>query len=535
MTFIKSVLNRIKEFFQKIERKKLILIIAMVVVVLASGIIGAILLNKVHYTVLYSNLSAEEAGSVMTILKNKSVDAKAQGTHTIMVPQEQADELRIELASEGYPKTGLNYDVFSKSSSIGSTDLERQTYLQYQLQENMRATIRRMDKVDDCIVIVNLPAKSSFVVASNIKEASVSVMLSLKNNQKLSQEEAKTIGQFVLKCVPDLNIKNISIVDSKMNYYNILSDDSEESLITLSANRQKLSDDMKNTLSEQVTKVLKPAVGDGNLAVSVNLVLNFDKKSTNSVQFSPPVEGAANGLVRSSEEKQDSSAKSATPAAGQPGTDSNGVSASEYVANSGAAGTSSASSQSAFNYELNEIKTNIEKAQGTIENLSVAVLINENVNGISQNTEKVKNLVANAIGVNSKYISVELLPFVNAGGQGFDSYIQQNQEVIKQLKKSELIKTIVICAAILLALLAVFMFIRKRNGKKEEERLEEEGMLAMATAGVPVPADLNPEEEQLLKDIVIKKSNEVERVEELMDKYPDTVVQILRTWLTEER
>ncbi len=534
MTFIKSVLDRIREFFRKIERKKLILIIAMAVVVLASGIIGAILLNRVHYTVLFSNLSAEEAGSIMTKLKSKNVSAKAQGTHTIMVPEEQADELRIELASEGYPQTGLNYDVFSKSSSIGSTDLERQTYLQYQLQENMRATIRRMEKVEDCIVIVNLPAKSSFVVSSNIKEASVSVLLSLKNNQKLSQSEAKTIGQFVLKCVPDLDIKNISIVDSKMNYYDIISEDSEESLTNLSANRQKLLEDMKNTLSEQVTKVLKPAVGEGNLAVSVNLVLNFDKKSSSSVQFSTPVEGAANGLVRSSEQKTDSSSKSATPAAGQPGTDSNGVSASEYV--SGSAGTSSSSSQSTFNYELNEIRTNIEKAQGTIESLSVSVLINENVNGISQNTEKIRNLVANAIGVNTKYISVELMPFVSGSGQGFEDYIKQNQEVMKQLKRSELIRTIIICAVILLALLAVFMMFRKRKGKKEEELPEEGEMLAMAAAGGPAPpAELASEDEELLKDIVIKKSSEVERVEELMDKYPDTVVQVLRTWLTEDR
>ena len=534
MTFIKSILNRIQEFFQKIERKKLILFAAMAAVVLTSGIIGAILLNREHYTVLYSNLSPEEAGSVMTILKNKSVDAKAEGTHTILVPEAQADELRIELASEGYPQTGLNYDVFSKSSSLGSTDLERQTYLQYQLQENMRATIRRMDKVEDCIVIVNLPAKSSFVVSSTLKEASVSVLLSLKNNQKLLQSEAKTIGQFVLKCVPDLDIKNISIVDSKMNYYNILSEDSEETLINLSSNRQKLLEDMKNTLSEQVSKVLKPAVGDGNLAVSVNLVLNFDKKNTSSVQFTTPIEGATGGLIRSSEEKKDESSKS-TPAAGQVGTDSNGVSAPEYV--SGSEGAKTSSTQSAFNYELNEIRTNIEKAQGAIESLSVAVLLNENVNGISQNTEKVKNLVANAIGVSTKYISIELLPFVSGSDQGYEDYIKQNQEVVKQLKKSELIRTIIICVAILLALFAIFMIFRKRNGNKEQEISDAEGMLAMAMPGGPMAPMVYAadEEEQILKNLVIKKSNEVERVEEIMDKYPETVVQILRTWLTEER
>jgi flagellar biosynthesis/type III secretory pathway M-ring protein FliF/YscJ len=38
----------------------------------------------------------------------------------------------------------------------------------------------------------------------------------------------------------------------------------------------------------------------------------------------------------------------------------------------------------------------------------------------------------------------------------------------------------------------------------------------------------------LIEELIIKKSSEIERVEKLVDKYPETAVQILRTWLSED-
>ena len=113
----RSILKRAGEFFQNLEKKKLIRLIVLAAVIVAAGIIGAVLLNQVKYTVLFSGLDPEEAGTIKTVLDEKSVPAKVQGTSTILVPEKQADELRIELASEGYPSTGLNYELFTNAAS----------------------------------------------------------------------------------------------------------------------------------------------------------------------------------------------------------------------------------------------------------------------------------------------------------------------------------------------------------------------------------------------------------------------------------
>lgn len=529
---MKSILQKSSDFIQNIGKKKLILLAGLVAVVLAAGIIGAVVLNQVHYTVLYSELDASEAGTIKTLLDEKGIKSKVQGTSSILVPEEQADELRIQLASEGYPSTGLNYDIFSGSSALGSTDLERRTYLQYQLQENMRATIRGMEKVQDCVVIVNLASDSSYVVSDNQTDASVAVMLKLKDEEKLSGTEAKTIGEFVMKCVPNLKQENVSIVDSKMNYYDITGKE-EETEETYSASQQQLTEEMKQTLTDQVVRVLEPAMGSGNVAVSVNLSLDFDKQTVSKVEFTPPVSGETEGLIRSSEEISNA-VNGSTESGGQAGTDTNGSGTPAYVAETSASPDGELSTSNTYNYELNQIQTQIEKAQGSVQDLSVAVLVNANVEGIDAYAGQVKSLVAQSIGVKPDYISVEMLPFVDNAGVG-DAFSQQ-QKVIDNMSQRKMIVNIIEVVAILAAVVVIArLFIKKPQRQAMEPLAVGAGNLVSLTTG-------DYEDEEALEasptydltDLVLKKSTEAEKIEELMDRYPETVAQILRVWLSED-
>ena len=169
---IKNIGTNVTEWLKKLEKRQKIILAAVIVLVVLIGVIGAALLNHVTYTTLYAGMDSEQAGTVLDTLNEMGIPTKTKGSDTILVPEKQVDQVRMELAAKGIPDTGLKYDLFSNSSSFGSTDLERQTYLQYQLQENLRKTITRMDKVKDCVVLVNLPSNSSFVVSKETMPAS---------------------------------------------------------------------------------------------------------------------------------------------------------------------------------------------------------------------------------------------------------------------------------------------------------------------------------------------------------------------------
>ncbi|NCC69415.1 MAG: hypothetical protein EOM14_14735, partial [Clostridia bacterium] len=436
------------------------------------------------------------------------------------------------------------YDIFSNSSELGATDLERQTYLQYQLQENMRTTIQKMNKIEDCVVIVNLSDSSSFVLSSNTTEASVAVMLSLEKGETLEDSEARSIGEFVAKCVPGIKYENISIVDSDLNYYDILLDESTGggSGGDYTTTQQELTERMREVLNDQVVSVLEPAMGTSNLAVSVNVELNFDKETTSEVLFSPPIEGKDDGLVRSSEVMTElSSDGSGDVASGEAGTDSNGVSATEYVNDDVTGNLIGKSTSETFNYEINEVRTDIEKAQGTIKSLSVSVIINSNVEGIENYREQVVNLIANAISVDPEYITVELIPFVQRSGEsGFNDYLSQSEQELQAYNMSRLIRAGIIAGSILVAAAVLLIFLRRKRKKKEKTSGEAAAAEADANASsTHIGTNFSPEEsrpnvEEMLGKLTMKKQGETEIVEELMERYPETVVQILRTWLAED-
>ena len=537
--FFSTTWTKLKETVEKMSKKMRILVIAAIVVIIASSVLIAVALNKVNYVPLYTGLAASEAGQIASMLDEQGVEYKVENTDTILVAEERVNDLRISFAAQGYPQTGLSYDIFS-SSSFGSTDVETQVRLQYQLQENLRTTINAMNKIEDSIVIVNLPTKSSYVSSSNRTEATAAVMLSVTPGQTLTNTEARAIAEFIMKSIPTLKMDNISIVDAGMNIYDVSDEAAKLPSTAYSATQQELAENMKAVLADQVLRVLEPSLGSGNVAVSVNLHLDFDETTVSSVEFAPPVADMREGLLRSSEVLHDALYAVDELEGGRVGTDSNGLSGTEYVYDEDGDGRVTSDSLSEiYNYELNEVQTQIKKAQGSVTGLSVAVVINSEVKNADKVLEQVGNLVANAIGVDSEYISVAALPFVESANMTFAGYLQQNEDLMKAMAKSDLIKTLCICGAVLLGVIILVLLLRRFIAPK---RVEEEGLdleLSPEEAEAAELAALADAEGYDAMDHAallagLQKPSEISRkIDDLMNVAPETAVLIIRNWLSE--
>jgi flagellar M-ring protein FliF len=531
---VKQTAENLKNEFLAMKRRSRIMLVAAIVAALVISITTTVLLNRTKYAVLYSGLDSSTAGEILNALSKDGVDAKMQGDSSILVPADQVSTVKAKLAAEGYPKTGLNYDTFSDTSKFGSTDAETQARLQYTLQENIRTTINEMDKIKDSIVIVNLPQNSSYVVSNTKTAATAAVMLQLDSGETIDDSEAVSIAKFVMKSVPELQMKNISIVDDRMHSYDLTGSSSASE--KYSATQMQLAEEMKKTLTDQALKILEPVVGTGNVSVSVNLALNFDKKTQSSVQFSPPVEGETEGMLRSKQESSSYSGTNGTTSSDAAGTASNGVSGTQYQTGNTSAGNSGDNTLT-YNYELNEIQTKLEKAQGTVKDLSVSVLINSKASGAKKAASSASKLVANAIGVKKNYITVSSLPFVqSAGGSSFSSLLQASQSAGRQALLLSILKIVIPCLTILLVAVLVLRHLkRKRKDEEEAEALDmdvEEGEAPRNAEGRPVKRKPVTNED-LADDLMQSKSGEAEKVEKLVEEYPDAAVQILRNWLTE--
>ena len=159
---VKENIEKIKEYIAKLsKRSKTIIAIGGAALVLLA-LIFAIVANvgKGKYTVLYTDLSASETGSVFQALKSMGADAQIDKNGNITVPTDEYDIWLLQLAAKGYPQTALPYDLFSDHAGMTSTESEKSQWLIYQLQDRIQATLQRLDGVENATVTITVPESS---------------------------------------------------------------------------------------------------------------------------------------------------------------------------------------------------------------------------------------------------------------------------------------------------------------------------------------------------------------------------------------
>ena len=518
-----TVRKQIGEFFSKTSKGKLIRLGILAALFLVVVIVGLSLLSTASYSVLYSDMEAEDAGEIMDVLSSMGVDAQAQGTDTILVPSDKVDSLRMELSAQGYPKSGVNYDIFEKASGLGTTDMEKETYLQFQLQANLRSTILMLDGVKDAAVSINMADDSAFVVSDEEKPATAAIMLEMEQGTKLTQSQVQAIGELVSKSVPGgLSLENIRIIDSQMNLYALTGDDTSQDV----GSHFDLQTQTRDSLQEQIINLLTPVFGTGNVLTEVNVLLDFDKKTTEEVKFAPPIEGETEGIAVSVKDLAET-IRNYSGTSGTTGVDSNGGASSYQATDSGSDAVYSKVSQET-NLEVNQTKSMIESAQGQIKELSVAIILNSTLD-LEDYSQNVKDLVAKAVGVDPANVTVERLPFQDTEKTQVADAFTQQQELLSSAQTGTLIRVIII---VLAAVAIVFLIIRALRSFRRTKRA---AAAAEAQGGAEfVVDDSGAAAVHLDPETASPTQLNKKEIEEYIEKNAESVAQLLRNWLTDD-
>ena len=529
-----AFLKKIVEFFKKMpkgQRIRLIILVCVVIVIVAAV---TTFLNQKNYSVLYSGMDPKDAGDVLTVLEGMGVDAVAKGDDTILVESSQVDKIRMQLSAQGYPESGFNFDIFQQASGLGTTDMEKKVYLKFQLEANLRQTIKKLDKVEDAVVNLNLSEDSPFALSNDNKPASAAVLLTLKNGQKINNNEVRAIGELVAKSVSGLKLEDVRIVDSQMNLYKIQDEDETENVGT----QLELQQTVQKSLKDQVLSLLNPVFGEGKVLAEINVVLDFDKQTSESQVFTPPVEGSNEGIAVSMQQLAET-VKNGT-AGGVSGVSGN-TGTPQYPA------TVSADPNSVYNkitqeanYEINETKTQIEKAKGQIKDLSVSVILDSSDN-TDDYTDQVKSLVANAIGVSADKITVEMLAFKKLENTEVADAMTQQKELLSSAQNAETLRLIIMAAAALIVMLILLAIVKTMRKKKAEPEAAM-AMAAMSDEELPQTSTMEfvaGEEEIIPEPVALDvnfeaKDTNLSQLEKYIDKSPESVAQLLRNWLSED-
>lgn len=513
---IAKIRNQLNEYFQSLGKKQKILIgFGSLFLVLAIAL-SIFYISKPKYTTLYSGLSLEESGKITQKLEEMNIPYESEnGGTSISVPKEDINKARMNLAIEGFPQKGITWeDAFNSNTLTMTNEDKRKKYLQAKMTQ-LAETIEEINGIDKATVLLTVPDSSNFLT-EDIKPSKASVLLTLRSGFKLSDQQVNGIVTLVANAVEGLELDHVSIHDNSGKMLNQETSDGDNYSLNTKMDMKK---EITNRLEENLKKFLAKIYGADNVDIMVNVDLDFDKEITDIKEFSPPVEGETSGLIISMEELKEEVVNGNR--GGPPGTDSNSDAITQYNEIDSSDTTYTKENRS-VNYELNEIRKNIVKETGNVKDITVAIILNkknlENGEMTDEHKERLIKLVSAAAGLETKTVEVMARDFSDSG--------QENLMAISSEDSLGLASNIPFLSIGIIALLlivgSIFAIVRIRRRKNEVSKILDE------------PTDIEDEDIEEIDLDFNDKSSYKYQIEKFVDKKPEAVAQLLRTWLNED-
>lgn len=527
-----GIQKSIREFWGKLSRPQKVITVAAplaVAIALFSLLYWA---SHPQYVAIFTKLPDTEAGAITTKLKDLKVSYQlADNGSSILVPQKQASEIRLELANSGLPQgSKFSWSDSLNQMRVGETEADRRLRYILGLQNELETTLKSLTGVQDARVHIVMPEPTLFVEKE--KATTAAVTLKLNPGTKVTEDQVRAIANLLSSSVEGLQPENVTIVDTGGN---VLSDliGKKNDPGRMTATQLLLKQTTEDNIQKSVQSMLNQVFGSGKTVVRANATLGFDQVTTNSVKNGP-------GAVVSEAYTTDKSTNG-TGAGTVPGVNTN---VPGYVAPVGT-GTTSTSDKSTGtkNYQVDTTQEQRISNQGDIQRLSISVMLDADTVTTAQ-ADQIKSIVASAAGIvlaRGDDIQVAAMPFDKTG------ILQQEKEFADAARKEQMRTYIEYGAGALLGILFLIFILRMRSKRKKENMSfglgQEFQPVPLAAAEELLLAQQEAEQEAELK-LAQKKQKSAEeiqrqKVKDAVELYannnPDEVARLVKSWIAEER
>jgi flagellar M-ring protein FliF len=365
------------------------------------------------YKVLFTGIADKDGGAVVAALNQMNVPYRiGEGGGVILVPSNVVHETRLKLASQGLPKAGNPGFDLMENPRFGITQFQEQVHYQRAIEGELSRSIQSLSVVRSARVHLALPKQSVFMKEQ--QKTSASVLLTLYPGKSLDRTQIAGITHLVASSLPDLQTRNVSIIDDAGN---LLSQPPDANAAgQLDANQLSYVHRVEEGYIKRILDILTPLHGEGNVRAQVKAEVDFSESESTSEAFKPN-QNAAEATVRSMQISETPNAGSG--ASGVPGALSNQPPATPTAQVQGnaptnptgaaAAAAAAATKRDAItNYEVDKTTRHVRTRVGAVKRVTAAVVINHRKSvsaGKAQSTPltaeevaQINSLVREAIG-----------------------------------------------------------------------------------------------------------------------------------------
>ena len=340
------------------------------------------------YKVLYTNVSDRDGGAIIASLQQMNVPYKfAEGGGAILIAGDKVAETRLKLAAQGLPKAGgVGFELMD-NQKFGTSQFAEHVNYQRGLEGELARSIESIGTIEAARVHLALPKPSLFV--RDQKKPSASVVLTLMRGRSIDEGQVSAIVHMVSASVPDLDAKNVTVVDQRGNLLSSARGTSQG----LDVSQLKYAQEIEQGYVRRIEAILQPLVGASNVRAQVAADIDFSVVEHTDEKYKPN-QDPAQAAIRS-QQSSESAQHNGVPPGGVPGALSNQPPVNPTApittprpANApntpnaspapatGPAGPSNTRKDVTTNYELDRTIRHVQQAAGGVKRLSVAVVVN---------------------------------------------------------------------------------------------------------------------------------------------------------------
>ena len=314
-----------------------------------------------------------------------TVQRKLDGTKSTLFLKDyrmsERDRALLEIVQSGLMDQNMGLEIFDKGD-FTSTKEDKRIRLARAVNGELSRLIRRIEPIESASVFISIPEQSLFTESQ--KPITATVQITIPSGDKLDQQKVKAIRNLILGSVSGITADHITISDTNGNVYSTIVDADDDALAKLEENDRY----MQKKVQAQLDKL----VGKGNYVATVSTFL-----------VQAPIEKSS--LIYDPEKKTSVSEQSFAEGLGDQTKEANkGINAvSVYLPNGLPGGGSDSAQDRSYSGTARETQYGVSKTQineyikpGVIEEISVAVTLDQSALPPTISIEELKELLAKA-------------------------------------------------------------------------------------------------------------------------------------------
>lgn len=490
--------------------------------------------TRTNWVPLGRGLSSDDLNGAVTALEARNIPVRMGEGDIVEVPQEKLHEARLVIAQSAGDGGTVGMELFNKPE-MGRSKFENEVNYHRALEGELARTIRSLETIKAARVHLSIPKKRLF--KKHQKTPSASVKLTLQGGVSLSKMQIAGISNLIVGAVEGMGHNKVSIIDQ---HGNVLARPQDSGGV-VAEGFMDMQSTHERKLEAKVMEVLEPVVGEGKVRVQVTATMDFSTLDITEKSIDPDKQ------VVTSETRNEESSTSTDPVAGGVAGAAANVPGGVGV-NKGDKSTSRTAKRESIQYQTESSVQHTTKPAGSIDRLTVAVVVDGKMAAGDDGAEAwttltaeeladLEMLAANAVGLVAKRgdtITVKSKQF-----QAVDmGEMPEEPAVLAPWMRDGMRWTVLL----LLGLMLIFGVARPLLKAAQPQKMLTTGEPTLALAGAggevfgeagDVVAGVLPPHEDELVTVPVGERLRLKAIDSAGTE-PDRAVEIIRTWLLME-